>query len=73
MHKHTAIAIFLLSFLFESTTILAKVTIEINRAANVIAPKADLYIHFILDIVIPKCTSNCNSKYHHIIEEESVE
>lgn len=46
MHKQTATARFLASFFFESMIILAKVTIEIKRAANVMAPRADLYIHW---------------------------
>ena len=41
MHRQTATAKFLVSLLFESTIILAKVTNEINKAAKVIAPRAD--------------------------------
>ena len=42
MQRQTATARFLVFFLFVSMIILAKVTIEIKRAANVIAPSADL-------------------------------
>lgn len=42
IQRHTATARFLVSFLFESTIILAKVTKDIKIAAKVIAPRADL-------------------------------
>ncbi len=45
MHKHTATAKFLAYFFFESIINLAKVTIDINNAAKVIAPNADFNIH----------------------------
>lgn len=46
MHRQTATAIFLLFFLYPSTIILIKVTIETSIAANAKEPICFVKIHF---------------------------